>query len=81
MFTDVAELVLRKCTASNAKDKNIQPDSEDYTVTFNYEFIEDKDHAHMYASCTCVYMHVHYRRSGFNREYLLIAICKFFYVS
>ena len=62
MFTDLAELVLRKCTASNAKDGNIQPDSEDYTVTFDYEFIEDKDHAHMYASCTCVYnMHVHYQ--------------------
>ena len=43
---DVAEMVLRKCTTSNAKDRNIQPNSEDYTVTFDYGFIEDKDHAH-----------------------------------
>ena len=57
MITDMAELVLRKCTASNAKDRNIQPDSEDYTVTFDYEFIEDKDHAQMYVSRTCVYIY------------------------
>ena len=46
----MAELVLRKCTTTNAKDKGVQPDSEKYTVTFNYEFIEDKDYAQMYAS-------------------------------
>ena len=42
---DVAELVLKKCTVTKAKDRSIQlqPDSKDYTVTFNYEFIEDKD--------------------------------------
>ena len=60
MITDVAELVLRKCTASNAKDRNIQPDSEEYTVTFNYEFIEDKDHAQMYVpSFTKMYTYLH----------------------
>ena len=46
--TEVAELVLKKCTVSNAKDRNVQSDSKDYTVTFNYEFTEDKDHAKMY---------------------------------
>ena len=46
-ITDVAELVLKKCTITKTKDRNVQPDSKDYTVTFNYEFIEDKDLAQM----------------------------------
>ena len=42
--TDVAELVLNKCTSTNA-DKNIRPDSEKFAVTFNYEFLEDRERA------------------------------------
>ena len=52
--TEVAELVLKKCTVSNAKDRNVQSDSKDYTVTFNYEFIEDKDHAKVYVHLTSI---------------------------
>ena len=42
--TAVAEIVLNKCTSTNA-DRNVRPDSEDYAVTFNYEFLEDRDEA------------------------------------
>ena len=61
--TDVAELVLKKCTVTKAKDKSVQlqPDSKDYSVTFNYEFIEDKDVAE-----TCVF------RNSFNSRYHVI---------
>ena len=45
LHAEVAELVLKKCTVTNTRDRNVQPDSKDYAVTFNYEFIEDKDHA------------------------------------
>ena len=39
---DVVQLVLKKCTTTNAKDGgSISPDNKDYAVTFNYEFIED----------------------------------------
>jgi hypothetical protein len=41
---DVAEMVLNKCTTTNA-DRNIRPDSKDFAVTFNYEFLEDRDRA------------------------------------
>ena len=44
IYTDVAELVLNKCTSTNA-DKNIRPDSEKFAVTFNYEFLEDRERA------------------------------------
>ena len=44
--TDVAELVLKKCTITKSKEC-LQPGSKKYSVTFNYEFIEDKDHAKM----------------------------------
>lgn len=43
---DVAEMVLNKCTTTNAKDvKNIRPDSEQYCVTFDYCFLEDRERA------------------------------------
>ena len=45
---DVAELVLRKCTVSNAKNISIRPDSKEYEVTFDYKFIEDKEIAKTY---------------------------------
>ena len=40
-FKDVAQLVLTKCTNTNAKEGTISQDSKDYAVTFSYEFIED----------------------------------------
>lgn len=43
MYTDVAELVLKKCTTTNAKEGKISPGSRDYTVTFNNEFLEDRE--------------------------------------
>ena len=42
---DVAEMVLKKCTRTNARDRNVRPDSKEYTVTFDYEFLEDRKHA------------------------------------
>ena len=42
--TDVAELVLNRCTTTNS-DRNARPDSEEYTVTFDYQFLEDRGHA------------------------------------
>ena len=42
---DVAEMVLNKCTTTNAKDKNIRLDSEKYSVTFDYCFLEDRERA------------------------------------
>ena len=46
-FEDVAQLVLKKCTSTNAKDGSggTSPDSKDYAVTFSYEFIEDSEDA------------------------------------
>ena len=41
LFEEVAQLVLKKCTSTNAKDGGTSPDSKDYAVTFSYEFIED----------------------------------------
>ena len=41
---DVAEMVLNKCTSTNA-DRNVRPDSEDFAVTFDYHFLEDGDQA------------------------------------
>jgi len=39
---DVAEEVFNRCTFTNAtKDGQIRPDSAEYHVTFNYEFLED----------------------------------------
>ena len=43
MYTDVAELVLKKCTTTNAKEGKISPGSRDHTVTFNNEFLEDRE--------------------------------------
>ena len=38
----VAEEVLNLCSITNAtKDGRIRPDSKDYQVVFNYEFLED----------------------------------------
>ena len=42
LCTDVAEMVLNRCTGTNA-DRNVRPDSEDYAVTFNYKFLEDRE--------------------------------------
>lgn len=40
--TEVAEAVFNRCTETNAtNDGTIRPDSPDYQVTFNYEFLED----------------------------------------
>ena len=40
--TEVAEEVFNRCTFTNAtKDGQIRPDSKEYRVTFNYEFLED----------------------------------------
>ena len=40
--TEVAEEVFNRCTFTNAtKDGQIRPDSKDYRVIFNYEFLED----------------------------------------
>lgn len=41
----MAQLVLKKCTSTNAKDGGISPDCKDYAVTFSYEFIEDSEEA------------------------------------
>ena len=43
----MAQLVLKKCTSTNAKDgsEGTSPDSKDYAVTFSYEFIEDSEDA------------------------------------
>lgn len=39
---EVAEEVFNRCTFTNAtKDGQIRPDSKDYRVIFNYEFLED----------------------------------------
>ena len=39
---DVAEQVFNQCSISNeTKDGKIWRDSKDYTITFDYEFIED----------------------------------------
>ena len=39
---EVAEEVFNQCTFTNAtKDGQIRPDSKDYRVIFNYEFLED----------------------------------------
>ena len=39
---EVAEEVLNLCSITNAtKDGRIRPDSKDYQVVFNYEFLED----------------------------------------
>ena len=39
---EVAEEVFNKCTVTNAtKDGKIRPDSKEYRVLFNYEFLED----------------------------------------
>ena len=38
-FSDVAELVFNRCTVSNeTKDRH---DTQGYSITFEYEFIED----------------------------------------
>ena len=44
---DVAQIVLKNCTSTNAKDgsEGTSPDSKDYAVTFSYEFIEDSEDA------------------------------------
>lgn len=39
MHVGVAEDILNKCTVNNPQYPN--PDDENYTVAFNYEFIED----------------------------------------
>ncbi len=40
--TDVAEEVFNRCTSTNAsKDGKVRPDSLEYSITFNYEFLED----------------------------------------
>ena len=44
-FSDVAEMVLNKCTTTNSTEKDVSPDSEKYEVTFDYIFIEDRDRA------------------------------------
>ena len=44
MITDIAEMVLNKCTDTNA-DRNIRPDSKDYAIIFNYQFLEDEEQA------------------------------------
>ena len=38
-LTDVAEEILNKCMVANPEYKNL--DDEEYSVIFNYEFIED----------------------------------------
>ena len=45
---DVAQIVLKNCTNTNAEDGGISPDCKDYAVTFNYEFIEDSKDAQQY---------------------------------
>ena len=39
MHVGVAEEILNKCTVNDPQYQN--PDDENYTVAFNYEFIED----------------------------------------
>ena len=40
--TEVAEEVFNRCSITNeTKDGRIGPDSKDYRVNFNYEFLED----------------------------------------
>lgn len=40
--SDVAELVFNKCSKNNAtKDGKITPESKEFSVVFNYEFLED----------------------------------------
>ena len=43
MYVDVAEIVLKKCTTPNTKVKSGRPDPEEYSVAFNYEFLEDRE--------------------------------------
>lgn len=43
IYTDVAQLVLKKCTSTNAKEGTVTPDSSNYAVTFNYEFLDDSE--------------------------------------
>ena len=33
-------MVLNKCTSTNV-DRNVRPDSKEFAVTFNYQFLED----------------------------------------
>ena len=42
---DIAQLVLKKCTTTNAKEGTISQDSKEYSVMFSYEFIEDSQDA------------------------------------
>lgn len=39
VFSDVAEIILNKCTVSRPDIKN--PDDDRYRVVYNYEFMED----------------------------------------
>ena len=39
-------MVLNKCTDTNA-DRSIRPDSEEFAVTFHYQFLEDRDQAEL----------------------------------
>ena len=39
IFSDVAEIILNKCTVSDPDIKNL--DDERYSVAYNYEFMED----------------------------------------
>jgi hypothetical protein len=42
MLSDVAEVVLNRCMVSNeTKDGKIRRDTDEYTITFDYEFVED----------------------------------------
>ena len=45
LYSDVAEMVLNKCTTTNSTKKDVRPDSKEYEVTFDYIFIEDRDRA------------------------------------
>lgn len=40
---DIAEMVLKKCTTANTKVESGRPKPEEYSVTFNYEFLEDRE--------------------------------------
>lgn len=41
-LAEVAEVVFNLCSVGNdTKDGKIRPDSKEYEVTFNYEFLED----------------------------------------
>lgn len=37
-------MVLNKCTDTNV-DRNVRPDSKEFAVTFNYQFLEDRKQA------------------------------------